>query len=81
MTALAPSALQAEMRAKAALLAGPAQAQRWLPDGGLIVHDDGTHTVLSARSQAGGRRAFQQQQHQHQTARGPATTVAMSIAK
>ncbi|HEY7830783.1 MAG TPA: FAD:protein FMN transferase [Solirubrobacteraceae bacterium] len=79
VTALAPSALKAEMRAKAALLAGPAQAQRWLPDGGLIVHDDGTHTVLPARSQTGGREAFQQQQQQ--TARRPARTVAMSITK
>ncbi|HEV3072363.1 MAG TPA: FAD:protein FMN transferase [Solirubrobacteraceae bacterium] len=45
-TALAPSALEAEMRAKAALLAGPEQARRWLSYGGLLVHDDGTHSVL-----------------------------------
>jgi thiamine biosynthesis lipoprotein len=77
VTALAPSALQAELRAKAALLAGPEQARRWLPDGGLIVRDDGTHTVLSARSQAEGGRASQQQQ----TARRLAATVAMTITK
>jgi thiamine biosynthesis lipoprotein len=46
VTALAPSALTAEVRAKAALLSGPRQARRWLPDGGVVVYDDGTHEVL-----------------------------------
>jgi thiamine biosynthesis lipoprotein len=46
VTALAPSALAAEVRAKAALLSGPARAPRWLHDGGVIVYDDGTHDVL-----------------------------------
>ena len=45
-TAVAPSALQAEVRAKAALLAGPREAARWLPDGGVLVLDDGSHRVL-----------------------------------
>ena len=40
-TALAPSALLAVIRAKAALLSGPAGATRWLPDGGVLVLDDG----------------------------------------
>jgi thiamine biosynthesis lipoprotein len=40
-TALAPTALLAEIRAKSALLAGPAAAAQWLSDGGLIVADDG----------------------------------------
>jgi thiamine biosynthesis lipoprotein len=41
-TALAPSALEAEALAKAALLSGPADARRWLrAHGGLIVRDDG----------------------------------------
>ncbi|HEX3239737.1 MAG TPA: FAD:protein FMN transferase [Solirubrobacterales bacterium] len=40
-TALAPTALLAEIRAKAALLAGSAAAARWLPDGGVIVAEDG----------------------------------------
>jgi thiamine biosynthesis lipoprotein len=57
-TALAPSAFEAEWRAKAALLAGPEQAARWLPHGGLVVHDDGSHTVIAplygqGRSSAG----------------------------
>jgi FAD:protein FMN transferase len=47
VTALAPTALHAELRAKAALLAGPEKARRWLPDGGLIVHDDGSLTTVS----------------------------------
>ena len=40
-TALAPTALEAEVRAKAALLAGPAAARDHLPHGGLLVLDDG----------------------------------------
>ena len=41
-TALAPTALEAEWRAKAALLsADPA----WLTHGGVLVHDDGTTTT------------------------------------
>ena len=42
-TALAPTALEAETLAKAALLSGPLGARRWLVEhGGVIVHDDGT---------------------------------------
>jgi thiamine biosynthesis lipoprotein len=48
-TALAPTALEAEVRAKAALLAGPDTAAGHLPHGGLFVRDDGTMT--SVRSQ------------------------------
>ena len=40
-TALAPTALEAEVRAKAALLAGPASAADHLPHGGLLVLADG----------------------------------------
>jgi thiamine biosynthesis lipoprotein len=45
-TALAPSALMAEIHAKAALLSGPAQARASLPHGGVIVLDDGSHRVI-----------------------------------
>jgi FAD:protein FMN transferase len=45
-TALAPSALTAEIRAKAALLSGPDGARSWLPDGGVIVFDDASHLVV-----------------------------------
>jgi thiamine biosynthesis lipoprotein len=45
-TALAPSALIAEIRAKAAVLVGPRGARAWLPDGGVIVLDDGSHEVF-----------------------------------
>ncbi|MGN6188793.1 MAG: FAD:protein FMN transferase, partial [Conexibacter sp.] len=42
-TALAPTALEAETRAKAALLSGALGARRWLAEhGGVVVHDDGT---------------------------------------
>jgi thiamine biosynthesis lipoprotein len=47
-TALAPTALGAEIRAKAAVLAGPADARRWLPDGGVLVHEDGSAEAVGA---------------------------------
>jgi thiamine biosynthesis lipoprotein len=46
-TALAPSALEAEIRAKAAVLSGPRSAPAWLSGGGVIVFDDGSHQVLA----------------------------------
>jgi thiamine biosynthesis lipoprotein len=52
-TAVAPTAVSAEIRAKAALLSGPDGARGWLPDGGVLVHDDGSVEVIepAARSQ------------------------------
>ena len=42
VTALAPTALEAETLAKAALLSGPNHAQKWLTrHGGIAIHDDG----------------------------------------
>ncbi len=46
VTALAPSALDAEIRAKAALLSGPQAAPGWLAHGGVIVFDDGSHQLV-----------------------------------
>jgi thiamine biosynthesis lipoprotein len=46
VTALAPSALMAEIRAKAAILSGPRGAPRWLSHGGVIVFDDGSHEAI-----------------------------------
>ena len=46
VTALAPTALEAEARAKAALLSGPEGADRWLPHGGVIVSEQGRYEVL-----------------------------------
>jgi FAD:protein FMN transferase len=50
VTALAPTALEAEALAKAALLSGAAAGRRLLCDhrGGVLVHDDGTVEVLGA---------------------------------
>ncbi len=45
-TALAPTAAQAEVLAKAALLSGPASAAEWLRYGGAFVRDDGSYEVL-----------------------------------
>jgi thiamine biosynthesis lipoprotein len=45
-TALAPTALEAEIRSKAAVLSGPAAAADWLCDGGVLVLDDGRHRVV-----------------------------------
>jgi FAD:protein FMN transferase len=46
VTALASSALAAEIKAKAALLSGPRTAAAWLAQGGVIVYDDGSHQVI-----------------------------------
>jgi len=46
VTALAPRAALAEVCAKAAILSGPARARHWLPDGGVIVYDDGSHELV-----------------------------------
>jgi thiamine biosynthesis lipoprotein len=46
VTALAPSALMAEIYAKAAILSGPGAAPAWLPHGGVIVLDDGSHLLI-----------------------------------
>jgi thiamine biosynthesis lipoprotein len=52
-TAVAPTAVEAEALAKAALLEGPARAERWLPHGGVLVFDDGSHAVVAgSREQA-----------------------------
>jgi FAD:protein FMN transferase len=45
-TALAPTAADAEVLAKAALLSGPERAPDWLAHGGLFVRDDGSYYVL-----------------------------------
>ena len=47
VTALDPEALAAEVRAKAAILSGPARAGGWLTHGGVIVFDDGSHQVVA----------------------------------
>lgn len=47
VTALAPSALLAEIHAKAAVLSGPRLAPARLPHGGVIVFDDGSHQVIT----------------------------------
>src|SRR3954453_17933156 len=48
-TALAGTALDAEVRAKAALLSGPVDGPRWLEYGGVLVLDDGSHVVIEPR--------------------------------
>jgi thiamine biosynthesis lipoprotein len=45
-TALAPSALLAEIYAKAAVLSGPQQAGSWLRHGGVVVLEDGSYEVV-----------------------------------
>ena len=51
-TALAPTALEAEVLAKAAVLAGPDAAPGWLVHGGVVVAEDGSHRVLEPRAAA-----------------------------
>jgi FAD:protein FMN transferase len=45
-TALAPTALEAEMRAKAAVLSGPFDAPDWLPHGGALVFEDASRAII-----------------------------------
>jgi thiamine biosynthesis lipoprotein len=60
-TAIAPTGTEAETLAKAAVLAGGAEAPSWLPHGGVVVRDDGSYDVLepavsrSAAEDAGAR--------------------------
>jgi FAD:protein FMN transferase len=46
VTALAPTALEAEARAKAALLSGPVEGEGWLAYGGIVVYDDASKKVV-----------------------------------
>jgi FAD:protein FMN transferase len=46
-TALAPSGVEAEALAKAALLSGPERARDWLRHGGVLVYDSGEHEVIA----------------------------------
>lgn len=47
-TALAPTGLEAEALAKAALLSGPDRAPKWLAHGGMVVYEEGEIEVLEA---------------------------------
>lgn len=49
-TAIAPSALLAEVYAKSALLSGPDRATEWLPFGGVLVLDGGEVESIAATS-------------------------------
>jgi FAD:protein FMN transferase len=53
VTALAATALEAEIRAKAAILSGPDRARDWLGDGGVIVADDGGVDVVAPPTATG----------------------------
>jgi thiamine biosynthesis lipoprotein len=46
VTALAPTATQAEILTKATILAGPEEAESRLAHGGVVVFDDGSHRVV-----------------------------------
>jgi thiamine biosynthesis lipoprotein len=48
-TALAPTALEAEVAVKAAVLSGPEAVFGWLRHGGVVVLDDGSHCVIEPR--------------------------------
>ena len=45
-TAIAPTAVEAEIRAKAALLSGPGAGRKWLRHGGVLVFDDGGYRPI-----------------------------------
>jgi thiamine biosynthesis lipoprotein len=56
-TAIAPTALLAETRAKAALLSGRDGARDWLPGGGALVYDSGAFEVVRAATATSGKSA------------------------
>lgn len=56
-TALAPTALEGEALVKAAVLSGPDAAAGWLRHGGVVVFDDGSHTVIAPPSEGSLTRA------------------------
>lgn len=47
VTALAPTATEAEARAKAAILGGPGNVAHWLTHGGLVVYDDAAFGIVT----------------------------------
>jgi thiamine biosynthesis lipoprotein len=53
VTALAPTALEAEIRAKAALLSGPERAASWLSGGGVVILEDRSVEIVAARAEEG----------------------------
>jgi thiamine biosynthesis lipoprotein len=56
-TAIAPTAVEAEIRAKAAVLSGPEAAAGWLPHGGVVVYDDGSAALVAETTDAAGQRS------------------------
>jgi thiamine biosynthesis lipoprotein len=51
-TAIAPTAVEAEARAKAAVLSGPHAAREWVAHGGALAFDDGSTEVIEPRRPA-----------------------------
>jgi thiamine biosynthesis lipoprotein len=72
-TALAPTAVEAEALAKAALLSGPDGGARWLRHGGVLVLDDGSHKVIE--------RDASQDQRTHAGRRGGARRVRVAAGR
>jgi thiamine biosynthesis lipoprotein len=54
VTAIAPTGVEAEVRAKAALLSGPEAAAGWLVHGGVLVLGDGRIKTVGDRSVVSG---------------------------
>lgn len=52
-SAVAPTALEAEVLAKSALLSGPEDAESWLPFGGVLVPVEGEPEVIAGRRSLG----------------------------
>ena len=50
-TAIAPTAIEAELRAKCAVLSGPDAAPDCLAYGGLVIRDDGSQQLVPTRKE------------------------------
>jgi thiamine biosynthesis lipoprotein len=78
-TALAPTAAQAEVLAKAAILSGPARAAEWLSHGGLVIADGGGYERLEPAASglgAGARAASQATMSSNTTSRSGSLRIS-----
>jgi thiamine biosynthesis lipoprotein len=76
-TALAPTAAEAEVLAKAAVLSGPGGATEWLTHGGALVYDDGSYVVLEpATAEVGTRSEIQVRRSASTSSRSGSLTIS-----
>jgi thiamine biosynthesis lipoprotein len=78
-TAIAPTAVEAEARAKAAVLSGRENASDWMPHGGVLVCDDGSTAVV--RGGTGNGQGSRTERQERQAVRGPSEEGHEQVAR